>query len=89
MLTGRFVLVDDHEIVGGGIISMDGYPDQRRASASKPANLSRASTGCAPEDRARRTATAAAILWFTGLSGAGKSTLAFELEQRLFAQGLP
>ncbi len=27
------------------------------------------------------------VLWFTGLSGSGKTTLAFELEQRLFADG--
>src|SRR5262249_54162480 len=28
--TGRFVLVDGGEIVGGGVINMEGYPDQRR-----------------------------------------------------------
>ena len=28
-LTGRFVLVEDHLPVGGGIVSMEGYPDQR------------------------------------------------------------
>ena len=27
--TGRFVLVDQYETVGGGIISMEGYPNQR------------------------------------------------------------
>ena len=30
MFTGRFVLVEDYDIVGGGLISMDGYADQRQ-----------------------------------------------------------
>jgi sulfate adenylyltransferase subunit 1 (EFTu-like GTPase family) len=27
--TGRFVLADSSDVVGGGLINMDGYPDQR------------------------------------------------------------
>ena len=32
-ITGRFVLVEDYMPMGGGIVSMDGYPDQRELKA--------------------------------------------------------
>ena len=86
-LTGRFVLVDGHQIVGGGTASTEDYPDQRRNSAPKGTNLFHVSHRVAPEDRARMNGHRGGILWFTGLSGAGKSTLAVELERRLFAKG--
>jgi bifunctional enzyme CysN/CysC len=86
-LTGRFVLVDGHQIVGGGTASTEGYPDQRRESAPKAANLFWVQHRVSAEDRARLNGHRGAILWFTGLSGAGKSTLAVELERRLFAKG--
>ena len=34
-VTGRFVLVDEYDIVGGGLISMDGYADQRPGQTVK------------------------------------------------------
>jgi bifunctional enzyme CysN/CysC len=86
-LTGRFVLVDGHQIVGGGTASTDDYPDQRREAAPKAANLFSVRHRVAAEDRARLNGHRGAILWFTGLSGAGKSTLAVELERLLFAKG--
>ena len=39
------------------------------------------------QDRWRANGHKGGVLWFTGLSGSGKTTLAFELEQRLFAEG--
>jgi len=86
-LTGRFVLVDGHQIVGGGTASTEGYPDQRRDTAPKAANLFSVRHRVAGEDRARLNGHYGGILWFTGLSGAGKSTLAVELERLLFAKG--
>ncbi len=41
----------------------------------------------AEEARWRGNGHRGGVLWFTGLSGSGKTTLAFELEQRLFADG--
>ena len=76
-LTGRFVLVDGHHIVGGGTASTE----------PKAANLFSVHHRVSVEDRARLNGHRGAILWFTGLSGAGKSTLAVELERRLFAKG--
>lgn len=85
--TGRFVLIEDYDTVGGGIISMDGYPDQRSAVTRKSTNITAVEHRVTAEARARRNGHTGGVLWLTGLSGAGKSTLAIELEQRLFAKG--
>jgi bifunctional enzyme CysN/CysC len=81
------VLVDGHQIVGGGTASTEGYPNQRRDTAPKAANLFSVRHRVAAEDRAKLNGHRGGILWFTGLSGAGKTTLAVELERRLFAKG--
>jgi bifunctional enzyme CysN/CysC len=85
--TGRFVLVEDYAIVGGGIISMEGYPDQRRRSGVKSTNLTPVEDRVLLADRWRINGHRSGIMWFTGLSGAGKSTLAMELERILFSKG--
>lgn len=83
--TGRIVLADGFEIVGGGLIDMTGYPDQRRTTRST--NVVAVEHRVTPAARAQRTGHEGGVLWFTGLSGAGKSTLAIELEHRLFDEG--
>jgi bifunctional enzyme CysN/CysC len=85
--TGRFVLVEDYLPVGGGIISMEGYPDQRDLVTRRATNITAVGHGVAREARAQRNGHKGGVLWFTGLSGAGKSTLALALEARLFAKG--
>ncbi|WP_207460742.1 adenylyl-sulfate kinase [Azospirillum sp. SYSU D00513] len=85
--TGRCVLVEGYDIVGGGIISMEGYPDQRRLLTARSENLTQVEHILSADTRAWRNGHKGAILWLTGLSGAGKSTLAMQLEQRLFARG--
>ena len=85
--TGRFVLVDKFDIAGGGIISMEGYADQRGLITSKSTNITRVEHGISPDDRARQNGHRGGVLWFTGLSGAGKSTLAVALEKKLFDKG--
>ncbi|MFQ5773790.1 MAG: adenylyl-sulfate kinase [Kiloniellaceae bacterium] len=84
---GRCVLADGYEIAGGGIISMEGYPDQRRALSVKATNLTAVEHRVAADSRAHRNGHCGGVLWFTGLSGAGKSTLAMEVEQLLFNKG--
>ena len=86
-LTGRFVLVEDHLPVGGGIISMEGYPDQRELITRRATNITMVGHGVAREARHARNGHKGGVLWFTGLSGSGKSTLALALEARLFAKG--
>lgn len=85
--TGRFVLVDGFDIAGGGIISMEGYADQRGLITQRSTNITRVEHGITAEARALRNGHAGGVLWLTGLSGAGKSTLAVELEKRLFKKG--
>lgn len=85
--TGRFVLVDGYDVVGGGIISMEGYPDQRDQITVRSTNVSVVAHRVTEVMRTRQNRHPGGVLWFTGLSGAGKSTLAIELETRLFNEG--
>jgi bifunctional enzyme CysN/CysC len=76
--TGRGVLIDGYDVVGGVTIldaTVDSrllFPTERRVDA-----------------QARRLANghSGGVVWLTGLSGSGKSTLATALELRLFARG--
>ncbi|MCF8469217.1 MAG: adenylyl-sulfate kinase [Parvibaculum sp.] len=85
--SGRFVLIDKYDISGGGIISMEGYADQRSLITSRSTNITRVEQGITEEARTFRNGHRGGILWFTGLSGAGKSTLAVALEKKLFEKG--
>jgi adenylyl-sulfate kinase len=85
--TGRFVLVDDFDIAGGGIISMEGYADQRRLITVRATNIAEVVHRVTRRDRLRHNGHVGGVVWLTGLSGAGKSTLATEVERRLFDRG--
>ena len=85
--TGRFVLIDDYDTAGGGVISMEGYPDQRDALTIKSTNIYEVDHGLDATTRMQRNGHRGGVMWFTGLSGAGKSTLAMEVEQQLFRKG--
>jgi bifunctional enzyme CysN/CysC len=85
--TGRFVLSDGVNILAGGTIDMEGYPDQRDALTIKSSNLSTVRHRISSDHRARRNGHRGGVLWFTGLSGSGKSTLAMAVEQELFRRG--
>jgi bifunctional enzyme CysN/CysC len=85
--TGRCVLVDGYDTVAGGVISMEGYPDQREALTVKSTNLTSVEHRVTADSRLHRNGHLGGVLWLTGLSGAGKSTLAMEVEQRLFKKG--
>jgi bifunctional enzyme CysN/CysC len=85
--TGRFALSDGHNIVAGGIVSMEGYPDQREAVTIRSSNLRRVEHRLSIDARAARNGHRGGVLWFTGLSGAGKSTLAMAVELELFLRG--
>lgn len=71
--TGRFVVLDDHHIVGGGIIinpnTIFVYKEASHLTL---------------QERVKKYGHEGAVIWLTGLSGAGKSTIARELERRLF-----
>ena len=86
-VTGRFVLVEGHQIVGGGTVSTEGFADQRQPAAPKSGNVFTVEHRVLAVDRARMNGHRGGILWLTGLSGAGKSTLAVELERLLYRKG--
>ncbi len=85
--TGRFVLVDGFDIAGGGIISMEGYADQRNLITVRATNVTKVEAAIGPDERHKRNGHKGGVLWFTGLSGAGKSTIAVATERRLFDKG--
>ncbi len=85
--TGRFVLVDNFRIVGGGTVSMEGYPDQRDLVTIRSTNITASATHVDRGARWARNGHKGAVLWMTGLSGAGKSTVAREAEKVLFMKG--
>ena len=85
--TGRFVLIEDYDTVAGGLISMEGYPDQRAALTVKSTNVYSVQHRIDAEQRFHRNGHRGGVLWLTGLSGSGKSTLAMEVENRLFKRG--
>ncbi len=80
--TGRAVIVDGYDVVGGCIIQKP-RPDERPAR-----NLVAASHTVTNEERIRANGHLGGVLWFTGLSGAGKSTMAMALERELFRKGI-
>ncbi|HEV7366275.1 MAG TPA: adenylyl-sulfate kinase, partial [Gemmatimonadales bacterium] len=71
--TSRFVLVDDYEISGGGIV---------RAVVEEAGQLGRWEDGRTAGQRG-----SGAVVWLTGLSGAGKSTIAERVCAELRGQG--
>ncbi len=85
--TGRFILTRDGVAVGGGLIDMTGYPNQRQALTVKASNIHAVEHRVTPPMRAQQNGHRGAVLWLTGLSGAGKSTIALEVERQLFRKG--
>jgi bifunctional enzyme CysN/CysC len=82
---GRFVLVDDGEIRGGGTIFGGIYTDR---TVAKSKNISWTGGKITPSQRTLQTGHRGAVVWFTGLSGAGKSTIAQALERELFSRAM-
>jgi len=87
METGRFVLLLDKRIGGGGVVFGAEYPAVTR-DAVMSSNISWTEGEITRESRIRHFGHRGAVIWLTGLSGAGKSTLAVRLEQSLFRRGV-
>jgi len=84
-IMGRFVLVDDRNVSGGGIIFGGVYTDRTRI---KSANIFWSEGNVTRQHRTLRNGHRGAVVWLTGLSGAGKSTIAQSLERELFNQNV-
>ncbi len=85
--TGRFVLMHAYDVVGGGIINMKGYPDQRDLITEKGTNLFAVGHRVPASSRSQRNGHIGGVVWLTGLSGSGKSSIALEVERILFQKG--
>jgi bifunctional enzyme CysN/CysC len=86
--TGRFVLVEDFEIRGGGIIR-EALPDRQSWVRERVflRNYMWEPSGIAPEQRAERFGQVPRLVLITGEREADRKALARELEERLFADG--
>lgn len=85
---GRFVIIEDYDVVGGGIITLEGIADQRVSHGGvKSTHIHKVKQEITLPQRVAVNGHLPGILWFTGLSGSGKSTLAQTLQTELFARG--
>jgi bifunctional enzyme CysN/CysC len=82
---GRFVIIDDGQICGGGTIFGGVYTDR---TVTKSKNIFWTEGKITASSRAIRAGHRGAVIWLTGLSGAGKSTIAQSLERDLFQRGI-
>lgn len=81
--TSRFVVVDDYEIAGGGIIT-EALPDPDYDGR----NIRPSAGALGGAERQQLTGRKGLVVWLTGLSGSGKSTIANEAERQLLREGL-
>jgi bifunctional enzyme CysN/CysC len=82
---GRFVIIDDGQICGGGTIFGGVYTDR---TVAKSKNIFWTEGKITARARAMRSGHRGAVIWLTGLSGAGKSTIAQALERELFQRAM-
>jgi len=83
--TGRFVLLDGFDVVGGGIVleAEELYRRPYRHGLPRSAGISPVRTAVTADDRAAVFGHKSHVVWVTGVPGAGKSTIARHLEREL------
>ena len=82
---GRFVLVEEGRICGGGIAFGGVYSSRGEV---KSQNIFWSEGKVTAQKRHLQNGHRGAVVWLTGLSGAGKSTIAQALEAELFTRGM-
>ena len=80
--TARFVIVDEYQLAGGGII-VEALQDE-----DYDVRNIRSSGSVTETEREKLTGRKGYVVWLTGLSGAGKSTLATAAERQLLSRGI-
>ena len=84
-LLGRFVIVEERQVGGGGIIFGGIYTDRTQP---KSANIFWSEGNVTQHQRFVRNNHKGAVIWLTGLSGSGKSTISRALDRELFNLGI-
>ncbi|GJL79481.1 MAG: adenylyl-sulfate kinase [Nitrospinaceae bacterium] len=84
--TGRFVLVDEYDVCGGGIITTyaPANIEDKLRDEVRYRNFNWVQSGIKSEERAYRNGHRAVFLLISGASGVGKADLAQHLEEKLF-----
>lgn len=82
---GRFVIVQDRRVAGGGILI---GAETEGETVAQTRNIVWSDTQVTASERAHKNGHKGAILWLTGLSGAGKSTIAATVHRALFERGM-
>ena len=84
--TGRFCLLDENEIIAGGILNLKNFPDQKEFLSESRKNIIPEEFYVSEVDRSVMLKHRPGIIWLTGLSGSGKSTIAKGVEKKLFSE---
>jgi len=86
--TSRFVIVDDYEISGGGIV-LEALPDEDAQVRQEvyTRNEKWIQSLVTMQDRAEKYSQRSALVLITGPKGVGRKTLARKLERELFEEG--
>ncbi len=84
--TGRFVMVDEYDVCGGGIITTytPSNKEDKLRDEVRLRNFNWVQSGIKAEERAYRNGHRAALILISGDSGVGKAKLARHLEEKLF-----
>ena len=85
-VTGRFVVLDGYDVVGGGIAieAEETYRRPYRLGLPKSEGIAPVRGGVTGVERAAAYGHKGHVIWLTGMPGTGKSTVARELERELF-----
>jgi len=88
--TGRFVILDGYDVVGGGSIfeAADVHRRPYRHGLPRSAGVSPILGDVTTAQRALAYGHKSHVIWLTGVPGVGKSTLARYLERELFKRGV-
>jgi bifunctional enzyme CysN/CysC len=84
--TGRFVVLDGYDVVGGGIAieAEETYRRPYRLGLPKSEGIAPVRGAVSTAERAAAYGHRGHVIWLTGMPGTGKSTVARELERELF-----
>ena len=85
--TGRFVIVEDYNVSGGGIVLKTDDTLKNRILEPKSKSLKPRTRLVTREQKEKKLGQKAKVIWLTGLTGCGKNEIAVKLEKKLFELG--